>query len=171
MERSYPVDYRLGDDICHVPTDQCYTCMDEQNELQTEGMLACDAYLEKFDKEKIYPDDTKTMQSSEGPLVMTEEYLACMDEVGSIDLNCSVFVEDVYCEDICDPEGHPIQRDCVLYYEIPAYENGTIIGDAIEPGSVTSSGLLRRNFFSVIEDLREDLDISYLINKYMRSGR
>jgi len=172
MERPYPVDYRPGDDICYLPTDQYYNCTLEESSIRRDRSSECSEYLEKYDPKKEYQPGVSFQMTENGVIVATQEYFECREKAAdSVDLNCSVFLEDVCCKDICDPDGNPIQRDCSLFFEIPAYEDGTIIGNDFEPGSVTGRGLLRRNIFSIIEDLREDLDISYLINKYTGSAR
>ncbi|ADN35636.1 hypothetical protein Mpet_0866 [Methanolacinia petrolearia DSM 11571] len=150
--RSLPVKYRYNDDVCHMPTEQYKSCMDEQNEQQAQERKLCDQYLEKFDKKKLYPADARTLEKSGVTMVITPEYDACQERADSIDLNCSCFLEDVSCRDITDPEGTPIQRDCSLFFEIPAYENGTIIGTTIGtdteiPVIHAEPGIVYRNNF------------------------
>jgi hypothetical protein len=169
--RDYPIDYERGSDVCYLPNDEFDKCYFNQSEMKWQEVRACDRYLEEFDKNKTYPPDIWTGQIDGVTMVETSEYNECNEKARSIDLNCSCFLDEVACQDLLGPDGDLIRRDCSLFFEIPAYENGTIIGNAIEPGSVTGRGLLRRNITSIITDLREDLDISYLINKYTGFGR
>jgi hypothetical protein len=170
--RPYPVDYRSDDDMCHIPTEQYTGCYCEQEEMKWEEVKSCDKYLEKFDKKKLYPPDTKTRDTSEGTMVITREYTECRDKVNSIDLNCSVFLEDVACADISDPDGNPIQRDCSLYFEIPAYENGTIIGTDAEIPVVYSGIETVYRYNSWLEEISgEGFDLFSFILEFFGTER
>ena len=129
--RKFGIEFEQDSDVCHLSTDESKACYGNQSELQAQEMELCDQYLEKFDKKKLYPADTRTLEIGGVTMVITPQYDACYEKAGSIDLNCTGYTKEVACEDYCDPEGNPIQRDCAFYFEIPAYENGTIIGTTI----------------------------------------
>lgn len=146
--RNRPVDYRRGSDVCYMPNDEFDKCYHDQIEMKENERRACDIYLEEFDKTKVYPPDTQTQRIDGVTMVETGEYYECIEKARSVDLNCSCFLDEVFCRDIVDPDGNPIQRDCSLYYDIPAYGNGTIIGTDDEiPVIYGGPGRVHRNNF------------------------
>lgn len=148
----YPVDFESGSDVCYMSNDEFDKCYLDQSELEWQEVRSCDIYLEEFDKNKTYPPDIWTGQIDGVTMVKTSEFTECYESARSIDFNCSCFLDEVACRDITDPGGNPIERDCSLYYEIPAYENGTIIGTTIEtdteiPVIHAEPGIVYRNNF------------------------
>ena len=139
-------------DVCRLNTNETRECFENESGLRAQERESCDQYLEKFDKKKLYAPDTRTVEIDGNTFVITPEYDECHERADSIDLNCTSYMIEVPCDDYCDPEGDPIQRDCSLYYEIPSYENGTIIGTAIETDAEisvihTEPGIVYRNNF------------------------
>ncbi|WP_048151237.1 hypothetical protein [Methanolacinia paynteri] len=155
--------------VCRLTTNETRECFENESELRAQERESCDQYLEKFDKKKLYPPDTRTLEIDGVTMVLTPEYCECDERADSIDLNCTSYMIEVPCDDYCDPEGDPIQRDCSLYYEIPAYENGTIIGTAIEtdteiPVIHSEPGIVYRNNFWI--DLWEKFVYPLLSTNY-----
>ncbi|UUX91968.1 hypothetical protein [Methanoplanus endosymbiosus] len=124
-------------DVCRMETDSADACFEEEDRLRCEKADLCGKYLEIYDENGIYPDDTRTMEADGVTMVLTKEYLRCTDEAYSLDLNCTDLLKTVPCEDYCDPEGHPVDRVCSLHYTIPTDENGNII----ETGTKQESGI------------------------------
>ena len=122
-------------DVCRLNTNETRECFEDQNELRDQEWELCDQYLEKFDKNKNYPPDTRTMEIGGVTMVITPEYDECYEKARLVDLNCTNYMIEVPCEDYCDPEGNPLERDCSLKFEIPADADGNIIEDVniIEP--------------------------------------
>ncbi|EHQ34688.1 hypothetical protein [Methanoplanus limicola] len=114
-------------DVCYISTSQSDRCQEEENELKEKEHELCDRYLEVFDKKKKYPKDTGTFKRDGVTMVITEECRKCHEEAEAIDLNCTVFDDEVSCSDYCDPDGNPLLRYCNLHYTIPTDENGNII--------------------------------------------
>lgn len=137
-------------DVCHMETDSAYTCFEEEERLKCQKADLCDRYLEEYDENRIYPDDTRTMEADGVTMVLTKEYLRCTDEAYSLDLNCTDLLKTVPCEDYCDPEGHPIDRECSLHYTIPTDENGNIVETDTKqesgiPETITENGASKQN--------------------------
>ena len=113
-------------DKCYLPTKEARRCYQNESMLSSQESDLCDQYLEKVDSEKTYPPDTQIWNLSGIPMVITQEYKDCIETARQIDLNCTYFMPEVTCENNCDPDRNPIERDCVLHYVIPTDENGNI---------------------------------------------
>jgi len=125
--------YDRDSDLCYLTTDESKSCHRAQDELRMQERELCDQYLEEFDMKKLYPPDTRTLEIGGVTMVVTPEYDACHEQAGSIDLNCTSYMEEVACANYCDPDKNPLERDCVLHYEIPADDEGNIIESTPKP--------------------------------------
>ncbi|UUX91966.1 hypothetical protein [Methanoplanus endosymbiosus] len=121
--------YRDRDtDTCRIQTKHSDACFEEEAKLKREGEILRNSYIEVFDEDKTYSGYTKTFVNDNGTtMILTEEYFACDENISKIDLKCRELYETVACEDYCNPDGQPIDRDCNLYYTIPTDDNGNII--------------------------------------------
>ncbi|UUX91967.1 hypothetical protein [Methanoplanus endosymbiosus] len=117
----------LKSDVCYINNNQSDKCRADERESKSEAYDQCEKYLEEFDKNKLYPEDTRTFDRNGKTIIITEAYERCTDKADSIDLNCTVFDDEVSCSDYCDPDGNPLYRDCNLHYTIPTDKNGNII--------------------------------------------